>query len=149
MTNFAAALTFLECFPEAWHFTVLDKQKHYITNAPAMATDKLRAALKTFLGTHSVHVFVRPLLGNLVFLDLDDFTTHNKDFVEVLSLKPRALVRTSPNNYQAWLILPESLASSQALWAARAMAAHFKGGDRSLKTTQQGRVPGSMNAKAG
>ncbi|CAK0800224.1 unnamed protein product, partial [Prorocentrum cordatum] len=133
----------------AWHFTVLDEQKHCITNTPAMATDKLRAALKTFLGTHSAHVFVRPLLGNFVFLDLDDFTTHNKDLTEVLSLKPRALVRTSPNKYQAWLILPESLASSQAPWAARAMPAHFKRDDRSLKATQQGRVPGSMNVKAG
>ena len=81
MVSIGYAFTFLESFPEAkaWHLTVLDKRKISINNEKTMSTQKLRLALPHMLGLSNVHVFVRPLLSNLVFVDLDDFATHSKD----------------------------------------------------------------------
>ena len=95
-----AALTFLESFPEAqaWHITVLDQQKVHITNAERMSPSMVRRSLQWWLGLRNVHIFVRPLLSNLVFLDLDNFEEANKDLSDVIQLQPRAVVRSSPGN---------------------------------------------------
>ena len=81
-------MSFVECFPEcaAWHLTVLDKQKGCITNRPAMSSETLRQQLHNILALDNVHVFIRPQLSNLIFLDLDDFSKSNKDLEELLQL---------------------------------------------------------------
>ena len=53
------------------------------------------------------------------------------------------------NNYQAWFPLPESLPTKHAFTAASELTDLFLGDARSVKTGQHGRVPGSVNAKAG
>ena len=149
MTDLPTALSFLECFSEAeaWHLTVCDQQKVGITNANAMSTQKLRQTLPHVLSLRTVHVFIRPLLSNIIFLDLDDFWKNNKDLAEVIKLQPRALVRTSEGNYQAWYTFPQSLPAKQALWMTQSLNAHFQCGERSVKLLQQGRLPGSVNVK--
>jgi hypothetical protein len=146
-----AALTFLDSFPEAqaWHITVLDQQKVHITNAERMSPSMVRRSLQWWLGLRSVHIFVRPLLSNLVFLDLDNFEEANKDLSDVIQLQPRAVVRSPPGNHQAWYTIPEALASKNATWIAQCLNVRFAGDERSLKPGQQGRLPGSMNVKQG
>ena len=101
-------MSFLEAFPDAkaWHLTVLSQDKVCKTNLTNVSTESLHAKLSQLLRQRDVHVFVRPLLSNLILLDLDDFDASGKHLEEVLSLQPRALVRTSPSNYQAWLTIP-------------------------------------------
>ena len=151
MSEIGSALSFIDCFPEAqaWHFTVVDKQKEPITNAPQLSTAKLRLTLPHALGLKNVHVFIRPLLSNLIFVDLDEFTKYNKDLEEVIKLQPRALVRTSESCYQVWYTIPPHLPPKQGVWITKSLNVHFKGDERSLKPLQQGRLPGSVSVNTG
>ena len=149
--SMAASLHFLELFPEcrAWDVVILDQQKKKLDGDPSMATATLRSKLSQWMALHNVHIFVRPLLGNLVFLDLDGFFLHNKGFEQLLQLRPRALVKTSEGNYQAWLTLPQALATQHAVKAAQDLTALLHGDHASVKPVQQGRLPGSVNVKQG
>ena len=150
-TNVGAARTFVKCFPDAnaWHLTVLDRQKNCITDVPSMPTHMLRTTLPHTFGLRNVHVFIRPLLSNLIFLDLDKFHEHNANLDELLLLRPRAVTRTSENNLQGWFTIPDSLPSKEALWVTSVLTAHFTADTRSERPTQQGRFPGSINVKPG
>jgi len=147
----AAAVQFLELFPEcqAWDVVILDQQKRKIGGAPSMATALVRSKISEWMAMYNTHVFIRPLLGNLVFLDLDSYFSHNKDFDLLFKLRPRAVVRTSQDNYQAWLTLPLSLASQHALQVASDLTALFHADPGSVRAGQQGRLPGTVNAKQG
>ena len=78
-----------------------------MTNAAQVSSDRLRQSLLGVLRLNNEHVFIRSLLSNLIFLDLAEFTKHNKDLEEVINLQSRALVRTSETNYQAWYALDD------------------------------------------
>ena len=66
-----------------------------------------------------------------------------------MCLRPRALVRTSPGNYQMWLTLSDTCAAGTLLQITKDLTEAL-GGDRfSAKNTQQGRLPGSTNVKLG
>ena len=79
-------------------------------------------------------------------LDLDKY---NGTFDTLLKLQPRAVVCASPDNYQLWLTLPDSLASKTALWATKELNDALAGDKRSAYTTQQGQLPGSINVRPG
>ena len=151
VADLGSALNFLELFPEceAWEGLVLDHEKKRLRGAPNMSTSSLRRELSGWLALPNVHVFVRPMLGNLVFVDLDGFFNHNKNLNQVLHLRPRAVVKTSPGNFQAWFTLPTSLATQHALKVSAELTALFQADTCSVKTGQPGRIPGSLNAKPG
>ena len=71
------------------------------------------------------------------------------DMEALKRLRPRALVRTSPGNFQMWLTLSGTRAVETVLQMTKDLTIAL-GGDRfSAKTTQQGRLPGSTNVKLG
>ena len=107
MTDYAQALLFLEAFPEAaaWKVCVLTRDKKPLLSAPAMSSLQLRLQLRSWLQKDGVHFFVRPLISNLVFLDLDQFGPDPEKWELLVRLQPRAVVRSSPGNYQAWFTM--------------------------------------------
>jgi hypothetical protein len=138
----AAAIRFIDCFPEAEVFNVLilteDKQRP-IVNEPKCTRHKLLVQLPNWLKLQHVHFFIRPLVGNLVMVDLDNYSG---DLETVMRLKPRALASTSPGNYQAWLMIPASLATKTALWVTKQLTEVLHGDKNSAKDSQHGRMPG-------
>ena len=58
-------------------------------------------------------------------------------------------MRTSPDNYQAWLTLGKSATSQDSLLVARELTERFRGDMNSVQTDQQGRLPGTTNIKDG
>lgn len=79
-------------------------------------------------------------------LDLDDYKGNVE---QILLLQPRALVRTSPGHYQAWLTLLEQLAAKSAVQVALELTQALGGDRASVNANQQGRRPGSLKAKNG
>ena len=71
----ATALEFVGLFPEcqAWDAVLLDQQKKRVDGGQYMSTTTLRSKLPLWMAWPTHHIFVRPLLGNLVFIDLDGF----------------------------------------------------------------------------
>ena len=113
-----SALHFIAAFPEArsWHVTILTPEKRCVVNKPAIATEELRKSLGAWLQLHAVHIFVRPLISRLVFLDLDQFQGHWADLV---ALQPRIISQTSPGNFQWWATLGQPVEKPRAYsWAA-------------------------------
>ena len=74
------SIALLELFPEckAWDKLRLDEHKKKLTGGQSLPT-AARGNLSQWLALSHVHVFVRPLLGNIVFVDLDDFFKRNKN----------------------------------------------------------------------
>ena len=142
------AVRFLASFPEAqaYHLTILSSEKRCLINKGSIAPEPLRKQLKVYMDMQNVHVFIRPLLGSLVFLDLDDF---QGSWESVVQLRPRVLSETSPGNFQAWYVMPAGVASKSAMWAMQELVRALGADTRSAKMTQQGRLPGSWNIKTG
>ena len=139
-----SALSFVDMFPEArgWDVCIAEQNKKPLLYAPQMSAFELRRRLKddSWLNT-SVHVFIRPLMNNVVFLDLDKFPGGDA-LAHLHSLQPRAIVRTSQSNLQAWLTLPPALSEKDTLEVAGELNAWFKGDTNSLRKGQHGRMPG-------
>ena len=148
MAAHGQALQFLEAFPEAKAFSIalLTEEKRAIVSKPQCSRAAIVKELEGWLAMRAVHFFIRPLMANLVMLDLD---AYGGDMDVLVALQPRALVRTSPGNYQAWLTLPDTLPGKTALWATTQLTAALGGDMASAKVTQQGRLPGSINVKHG
>ena len=144
----AQALRFIEAVPEAQSFSVClcTQEKRAIVNRAACSRGVLLNELRGWMGTNSVHFFLRPQLRNLVFLDLDNFQGSVED---LLKLKPRILVSSSPGNYQAWLTVNEELCGQTAVWVMKELTAALGADQRSAKPTQQGRLPGTISVKPG
>eukprot|EP00973_Karenia_brevis_P006367 865843-Karenia_brevis.AAC.1 len=98
------------------------------------------------MAMEGMNFFIRPLISNVVLLDLDGF---QGDMEAVLKLQPRAVVRTSNGNFQAWLTVPSSLAGKTALMITSELTCVLGGDKASAKPGQQGRMPGSVNVKPG
>ena len=126
------------------HFS--PKKNRAVVAKPQLCRMALIKEMQAWLSMESVHFFIRPLLGNLVMVDLDNF---QGDMEVLLALRPRALVRTSVGNYQIWLTIPDQLASKTAIWVTNQLTAALGGDAASSKVTQQGRLPGSRNVKVG
>ena len=76
MAALASALRFLEAFPEATAYTVVlarSDTKEARVSRPQCSGEELRKNLGDWLKMPGVHFFIRPLMANLVMLDLDDF----------------------------------------------------------------------------
>ena len=76
MNNIATAQRFLQVFPEAtlFSFNVLRAvDKKAITSRPQCSAAELYTSLSYWLSMPQVHVFLRPLMANLIMIDLDEF----------------------------------------------------------------------------
>ena len=139
----ASAVRFVDCFPEAEIFDVLllTEEKAKIIYEPKCTKQRLLTQLPDWLKLQSLHFFIRPLVGNLVLVDLDNY---RGDLELVLRLKPRALTSTSPGNYQAWFMLPATLATKTALWVTKQLTQTLHGDKCCVKEGQHGRLPGGF-----
>lgn len=79
-------------------------------------------------------------------LDLDGFGPLTE---KVLQLQPRAVVETSPGSLQVWLTLQARHAAKDVLTVTRELTAALEGDPACVRTTQVGRLPGSVNRKPG
>ena len=118
MADKGVALQFLQCFPEAVAFnvTLLTEERRHVLSLPQCSRPHLLQNLGTWLGMTSCHFFIRPHMANLIMVDLDNYTGQLE---AVLALKPRALVCTSPGNYQAWLKVTTLVHARTALRAPK------------------------------
>lgn len=89
-------------------------------------------------------IYARPVGWQYVLLD--DLT--RGVLADLAELKPCALLETSPANYQAWLILPETPADRDAAMSVcRELAQQFKADPASADSDHVGRLPGYTNRK--
>jgi hypothetical protein len=151
MADLAQAIQFLEAFPEAaaWKVCILGRDKNPMFSGPEMSSIEVRKRLSTWVKQRNAHVFVRPLMANIVFLDLDKFPVGHEYFGALVRLQPRAIVRTSNDNYQAWFTIPKACAARDALLVAKALTQCFHADFGSVQKDQQGRLPGTVNVKGG
>ena len=96
--------------------------------------------------TMESHFFIRPHYSQLVMVDLDGFGPLTD---RLLRLKPRAVVETSPGSLQLWVTLSSRHAAKDALTVTRELTAALAGDPACVRTTQVGRLPGSINQKPG
>lgn len=96
--------------------------------------------------TEESHFFIRPHYSQLVMVDLDGFGPVTD---RLLRLKPRAVVETSPGSLQLWATLPARHAAKDALTVTRELTKSLGGDPACVRTTQVGRLPGSINRKPG
>ena len=94
------AAAWVEFFPEAEVFSVsvlsADKTVAFM-HKPRYPRASLLQQIAKWVPLADRHVFARPMLGNLAMVDLNDYSGE----MDVLhKLKPRALVETSPGNFQ-------------------------------------------------
>ena len=141
------AVQFLEAFPKAQAFNVilLTEEKRAIISRPQCSRALLLKELPGWLSMSAVHLFIRPLMANLIMVDLDNYAG---EFETLLALRPRALVRTSPGNFQLWPTLPDSLAAKTAAWATSQLTAALGGDPTSAKVIQQRPSPGKPQRQA-
>lgn len=78
---------------------------------------------------------------------IDDIEGNQLDAIRAFWSGPLAIIETSPENYQAFLIAPRGLNSSEYLRAARFLAARFDGDLGAAVPGQLHRFPGSPNWK--
>ena len=144
----AAAIRFIDVFPKAAAFNVLLRtdERRVVYNKPQMGRQALLTELPRLLEFKEVHFFIRPLLANVAMIDLDNF---QGEISSLLALKPRALTSTSPGNFQAWFTIPDSMASKTSIEVAKQLTHALQADNRSAKTDQDGRLPGSLNVKLG
>lgn len=90
------------------------------------------------------HFFWRPLYSQLVMVDLDGYSG---TLERLLMLQPRAVVETSPGSLQMWLTIDQRHASKDALTVTRELTHALNGDPACIRTTQVGRLPGSINCK--
>ena len=143
----AAAMHFIEAFPEAqaFHVVLTTEEKRGVVNVSRCSRQELLRRLPGWMAMESVHFFLRPLLRGLVMLDLDKY---KGDLDTVLRLRPRALVCTSPGNYQAWFMVNDNSTQTPP-FVLHQLTIALDADKCSAKPTQQGRLPGSINVKPG
>ena len=144
-----AALEFCSAFPEysSFHVTVLSQdKKQCLVNRQSLSPQAVRTSLHQWLSLSRVHVFVRPLLGRLVFLDLDAFAG---SWDTLIRLRPQVVAETSAGHFQAWYVVPNNLASKTALRVQQQLTQALGADKAACSGQQQGRLPGSCNCKPG
>ena len=143
-----AALAFLRSFPEAssYNILILSPDKQALVSRPQASPDMVQHNLSRWLEMPNVHVFVRPNVSKLVMVDADAF---EGDIATLLALKPRCLAETSPRHYQLWLTLGNHLSGKASLQVTKDLSRALGADMASAKTTQVGRLPGSVNVKVG
>lgn len=81
-----------------------------------------------------------------MLIDLDDYAD---TLDRLLRLQPRAIVETSPGSVQLWLTIDMRHAPKDALTVTRELTHSLHGDPACFRTTQVGRMPGSINRKPG
>ena len=92
------------------------------------------------------YVFLRPLLSHLVFPHLD---AYRGSWATLVELAPRILSETLSGNYQFWGILSNDKPAKHAVTMTKTLQVALAADPHSTGAQQQGRLPGSVNAKAG
>ena len=125
-------MEFLGFFPEAhaWNVSILSTGKRAVVYRPSCSRDFLRKKLQTWLSFHNIHVFIRPWLCTLVFLDLDGLPSQHWE--ALVRLQPRAIVETSPGNLQAWFTLGTASSGPTAVYVTQELAKALGGDPGSL-----------------
>ena len=142
------AKQFLSLFPEAqvWHISVLTAEKRAVAHKPSISITNFLRSLDIWMDMEGVHIFCRPLLNILVFLHLDAFGGSWQQF---LQLQPRCVTQTSPGNFQFWSTLPPPMQVKTVPFVTKELQQLFQFDPHSTNPQQQGRLPSSMNVKAG
>jgi hypothetical protein len=92
------------------------------------------------------NIYIRP--AGLQYVLLDDLTRPQLHHIKADDLRPCLLLETSPNNYQAWLILPDCPADrEEAKVACRTLADRYGADLSSAEPDHVGRLPGYTNRK--
>ena len=147
------AESFFHAFPEAATFsvTLLDGNKRSRGHFASMSKSDLLPMIPHLLeASDGGHFFSRPLLPNLVLIDLDHCTPSTA--CNVYRLRPRLVTQTSVvndvQNLQAWYVLDgRGNQGRQAAMVTKALQQALGGDPRSTAPQQQGRVAGSKNCK--
>lgn len=93
---------------------------------------------------HGFDIYARPI--GYQYILLDDLT--RLVLADVATVKPCLLLETSPNNYQAWLILSEVPADRDTAKAiCQQVAQQFNADPASAEPDHVGRLPGFTNRK--
>ena len=151
--NLRDAEAFLRCFPEAnaYCVTVLDREKKPLRHFASIPAGPLRAQLPEILHIGAKgHVFLRPNMFNVVFLDMDSPIPEAVN--DAFRLLPRLVTQTSVvngiRNLQAWYVLdPRSSGPRQATTVTRLLQEALGSDPKSTGEQQQGRLSGSRNCK--
>ena len=143
-----AAMGFFRAFPEAisYNVLILTAEKKAVVALPQASAEMVHQNLRMWLEMPKVHLFVRPNMANLVMVDADNYLGDLQTF---FALKPRCITETSPKHYQLWLTLGQHLAGKAPLQVTKDLSRVLGADMASAKTTQVGRLPGSVNAKPG
>jgi len=113
----------------AFHVTCLSQdKKHCLVSRQIVGRQALIDALLQWLSLNQTHVFIRPLIGSLVFLDLD---TWNGSIQSLIDLKARVVTCTSRTNYQAWFCIDHTLTAKTAAYVQKSLVSLW-----SLATTK-------------
>ena len=113
----------------AFHVTCLSQdKKHCLVNRQIVGRLALIDALLQWLSLNQTHVFIRPLIGSLVFLDLD---TWNGSIQSLIDLKARVVTCTSRTKYQAWFCIDHALTAKTAAYVQKSLVSLW-----SLATTK-------------
>ena len=148
------AEAFFRVFPESANFslTILDKDRERSRgHFASISRCEIISMLPRFLqAAEGGHLFSRPLLPNVVLIDLDRCAPSAAN--DVYRLRPRLVTQTSVvdgvRNMQAWYVLDgRGNKGRQAAMVARALQQALGGDPKSTAPQQQGRVAGSKNCK--
>jgi hypothetical protein len=138
---------FLSAFDAAcWVVRAVHHNQNRVGFNKELRTDDIAAHLPYLqqLNGQGFHIFIRPKGHRYVLLD----DLQREVLSAVAALQPCALVETSPQNYQAWLTLPEEPQhDAAALQVCRSLAVRFGADLGSAKPQQLGRLPGFENRK--
>ena len=92
------------------------------------------------------HIYGRPITNRHVLVD--DLDQDALDKLKVGGLRPKVVVRTSKENYQAWITISEDeVTSEKAAAAAKILAKRYGGDFGSTYAKHLGRLPGFTNRK--
>jgi len=95
------------------------------------------------------NVYFRPISYNFVIVD--DVSTDAFDAMFRDGIRPAAIVETSTENFQVWIMIGDQAAPADAATATRVakyLASTYGGDLRSARADQLGRLPGLRNRKS-
>ncbi|MBF0306843.1 MAG: relaxase/mobilization nuclease domain-containing protein, partial [Alphaproteobacteria bacterium] len=90
-------------------------------------------------------IYMRP--EDTRFVMLDDLTAAKLDEMRAKGYQPALVTETSKGNFQAWVMLPQSLAEDARSFAGKALARKFEADPASTDWRHFGRLPGFTNQK--
>ena len=112
----------------------------------AQLTSPKTVAFLRLQNQHGFNVYARPVGWQYVLLD--DLTRPALADLKADDVRPCLLIETSPDNFQAWLILPDIPADrAEAKAVCRSLAGAYRADLASAEPDHVGRLPGFTNRK--